>query len=478
MRAFSPPRGEREICKDHPVTLKNYDIAELRRLDVAHHLPAQQDHRLMAELGGSRIITRAEGCTIVDGDGVSLLDGMAGLWCVQVGYGRAELAEAAREQMLELAYYNTFFKTAAPPTIILATKLAELLGGQLQHVFFNSSGSEAVDTVLRLARYYWQAKGQPQRNLIIARVNGYHGSTIAGASLGGMRHMHVQGGPWVPGIEHVMQPYPFGEGFGEDPLAFGERAADAIEQRILEVGPENVAAFIGEPVQGAGGVIIPPENYWPRVEAICRKYGILLVCDEVICGFGRLGRWFGHQHYGIKPDLVSMAKGLSSGYLPISAVGVADFIVDTLREVGGDFTHGYTYSGHPTCAAVALKNIEIMERETLVERTAGDAGPYLAAALKGLAEHPLVGEARSLGLIGAVEIVAEKGTNRRFPGAGKAALIVRDLCIQHGLMVRAVRDSIVMSPPLVISHDEIDRLVGTIRRALDEAWPTLTGLAD
>ncbi|HEY2660474.1 MAG TPA: aspartate aminotransferase family protein [Caulobacteraceae bacterium] len=458
------------------MTLKNYDIAELRRLDVAHHLPAQQDHKMMQELGGSRIITRAEGSTIYDGDGVALLDGMAGLWCVQVGYGRKELAEAAYEQMLELPYYNTFFKTASPPTVMLATKIAELLGGNLQHVFFNSSGSEAIDTVMRLARYYWQAKGQPERNILIARVNGYHGSTIAGASLGGMKHMHDQGGPWVPGIEHVMQPYPFGEGFGEDPTAFAQRAADAIEQRILEVGPEKVAAVIGEPVQGAGGVIIPPETYWPLVEKICRKYGVLLVCDEVICGFGRLGSWFGFQHYGVKPDLVSMAKGISSGYLPISAVGVADHIVDVLREVGGDFTHGYTYSGHPTAAAVALKNIEIIEREGLVERTKSDTGPYLAKALAELSKHPMVGEARSLGLIGCVEIVSQKGTNQRFGGKeGLAGLMVRDLCIKHGLMVRAVRDSIVFSPPLVITHAEIDRLVGTIRQALDEAEPALRG---
>jgi putrescine aminotransferase len=452
------------------VTIRNYDIAELRRLDVAHHLAAQQDHGLMRDLGGARIITRAEGCTIYDGDGRALLDGMAGLWCVQVGYGRKELAEAAYEQMLELPYYNTFFKTAAPPTVLLATRIAELLGGDLQHVFFNSSGSEAIDTVIRLARYYWQIKGQPQRNVIIARVNGYHGSTIAGASLGGMKHMHEQGGPWLPGIEHVMQPYHFGEGFGEDPAAFAARAAQAVEDRILEVGPENVAAFVGEPVQGAGGVIIPPESYWPRVEAICRKYGILLVCDEVICGFGRLGRWFGFQHFGVKPDLVSMAKGLSSGYLPISAVGVADHIVEALRSTGDDFVHGYTYSGHPTAAAVALKNLEIMERENLVERVRADAGPYLAKALASLSDHPLVGEARSLGLIGCVEIVAAKGTNRRFPGKpGSAGLVVRDLCIEHGLMVRAVRDSIVMSPPLVISHAEIDQLVGTLRRALDGA---------
>ena len=459
------------------MSLRNYDIAELRRLDVAHHLPAHQDHGLMRDLGGARIITRAEGSTIYDGDGVGLLDGMAGLWCVQVGYGREELAKAAYDQMIELAFYNTFFKTASPPTVLLATKIAELLGGNLQHIFFNNSGSEAADTVLRLARYYWQAKGQPNRSIIIARTNGYHGSTIAGASLGGMKHMHEQGGPWVPGIEHVLQPYPFNEGFGEDPAAFGERAAQEVEDRILQVGPENVAAFFGEPVQGAGGVIIPPETYWPRIEAICKKYGILLAVDEVICGFGRLGQWFGFQHYGVTPDLVSMAKGLSSGYLPISAVGVADHIVDVLREVGTDFVHGYTYSGHPTASAVALKNIEIMEREGLVERTRTDTGPYLARALAELSSHPLVGEARSLGLIGAVEIVAKKGTNERFGGKeGPAGLIVRDLCIKHGLMVRAVRDSIVMSPPLIITHAEIDRLVGTIRKALDEAEPALKAL--
>jgi putrescine aminotransferase len=456
------------------MSLRNHDIAELRRLDVAHHLPAQQNYALMHEAGGSRIITRAEGVFIHDGDGAKILDGMAGLWCVQVGYGREELAKAAYDQMLELPYYNTFFKTVAPPTVTLAAKVSSLLGGHFSHVFFNSSGSEAVDTVIRMARYYWQCKGQPERNVIISRTNGYHGSTIAGASLGGMKAMHAQGGPWLPGIEHIAQPYAFGEGFGEDPEAFGLRAADALEERILEVGPEKVAAFIGEPVQGAGGVIIPPASYWPRIEAICRKYGILLVCDEVICGFGRLGQWFGFQHFGVTPDLVSMAKGLSSGYLPISAVGVASYVVETLREAGADFVHGYTYSGHPTCAAVALKNLEIIEREDLVRRVREDAGPYLAKGLAELAQHPMVGEARSLGLIGAVEIVAQKGTNRRFGGKeGKAGPIVRDLCIQHGLMVRAVRDTVVMSPPLVISHGEIDQLLGIIRNALDEAEPIL-----
>jgi putrescine---pyruvate transaminase len=452
------------------------EVAELKRLDVSHHLPGQTDYKLQAQLGGSRIITKASGCLIHDADGNEILDGMAGLWCVNAGYGREELAKVAYEQMLELPYYNTFFKTATAPAVRLAATIASKLGHGLNHVFFNSSGSEANDTVFRLVRHYWAVKGQPWRQIIIGRWNGYHGSTVAGASLGGMKFMHEQGALPVPGVEHIMQPYLFGEALGEDPEAFAARAADALEERILKVGPHNVAAFIGEPVQGAGGVIIPPPGYWTRIEAICRKYGILLVSDEVICGFGRLGRWFGFQHFGIRPDIVSMAKGLSSGYLPISATAMSGEIVQTLRE-GGEFVHGYTYSGHPTSAAVALRNIEILEREHLVERTAEDTGPYIAKALDRLRGHPLVGEARSLGLIGGVEIVAKKGTNDRFRGKeGNAGPVVRDICIRRGLMVRAIRDTIVFCPPLIISHAQIDRLVDTIHAALDEAMPILLAM--
>lgn len=452
---------------------RNYDIAELKRLDVAHHLPAQQDYQLIEDMGGSRIVTHAEGCYIHDGDGNRILDGMAGLWCVNVGYGRKELAEAAFEQMQELPFYNTFFKTVTPPAVLLAQKIAGLTGGKLQHIFFNASGSEANDTVFRMVRHYWTLKGQPKRKIFISRWNAYHGSTVAGVSLGGMKFMHEQGDLPIPGVEHVRQPYWFGEGYGEDPVQFGKDCAKAIEDRILEVGPENVAAFIGEPVQGAGGVILPPPGYWQEVEAICRKYGILLVADEVICGFGRTGEWFGHQTYGFTPDLVAMAKGLSSGYLPISAVAVSSDIVEVLKT-GGDFVHGFTYSGHPVAAAVALRNIEILEREGLVARTRDDTGPYLAKALARLADHPLVGEVRSVGLIGAVEIVAEKGTNKRWGGAeGNAGPVVRDLCIEGGLMVRGIRDTIVMCPPLIISHDEIDELVGIIAKALDDALPLL-----
>lgn len=455
---------------------RNYDIAELKRLDVAHHLPAQQDYKLIEDMGGSRIVTHAKGCYIHDGDGNRILDGMAGLWCVNVGYGREELVDVAAEQMRELPFYNTFFKTVTPPTVMLAQKIAGLTGGKLQHVFFNASGSEANDTVFRMVRHYWKVKGEPQRKIFISRWNGYHGSTVAGVSLGGMKVMHEQGDLPIPGVEHVRQPYWFGEGFGTDKAEFAKACADAVEAKILEVGPENVAAFIGEPVQGAGGVIIPPDGYWQQVEAICRKYGILLVADEVICGFGRTGEWFGHQTLGFTPDLVPMAKGLSSGYLPISAVAVSSEIVEVLKT-GGDFVHGFTYSGHPVCAAVALRNIEIIERENLVSRVRDDVGPYLAEALSRLDDHPLVGETRSIGLLGAVEVVSKKGTNERFSGKeGTAGPIIRDFCIENGLMVRGIRDTIVMSPPLIISRAEIDELVDIIRRSLDQAMPALKEL--
>jgi putrescine aminotransferase len=453
---------------------RNYDIAELKRLDVAHHLPAQQDYKLIEDMGGSRIVTHAEGCYIYDGDGNRILDGMAGLWCVNVGYGREELVHAAAEQMRELPFYNTFFKTATPPTVLLAEKVASLTGNRLPHVFFNASGSEANDTIFRMVRHYWKTRGEPNRKIFISRWNAYHGSTVAGVSLGGMKAMHAQGDLPVPGVEHVRQPYWYGEGRDMSPEEFGLACAKAIEDKILEVGPENVAAFIGEPIQGAGGVIIPPANYWPEVEKIVRKYGILLVCDEVICGFGRTGNMWGHETVGVKPDMIAMAKGLSSGYMPISATAVSKEIVDVLKT-GGDFVHGFTYSGHPVAAAVALKNIEIMQREKLVERVRDDVGPYLAKALATLNDHPLVGETRSVGLLGAVEIVADKATGARFGGAeGTAGPMVRDLCIENGLMVRGIRDTIVMCPPLIISHEEIDTIVATIRRALDLAAPRLT----
>lgn len=441
-------------------------------LDRAHHLHPFTDFKALGE-EGSRVITRAEGVYIHDSEGHRILDGMAGLWCVNLGYGRRELVEAAAEQMAELPYYNTFFKTTHPPVARLAEKLCDLAPAHMNRVFFTGSGSEANDTVLRMVRRYWALEGRPEKQWIIGRENGYHGSTVAGLSLGGMAPMHGQGGPRVPGIAHIRQPYWFGEGRDQSPEAFGRACAAALEEKILELGEENVAAFIAEPVQGAGGAIMPPASYWPAVKEVLAKYDILLVADEVICGFGRLGEWFGSQHYGLAPDLMPIAKGLSSGYLPIGGVLVGDRVADTLIEEGGEFFHGFTYSGHPTCAAVALRNLELLEAEGVVERVRDDLGPYLAERWAGLAEHPLVGEARSLGLMGALELI-DPATGERFDEALSAGNLCRDICFATGLVMRSVGDTMIIAPPLVITRDEIDELVRLARRALDETARRLT----
>jgi putrescine aminotransferase len=435
-------------------------------LDRQHYLHPFTDFKSL-HARGARVIVKAEGVYLHDSDGQRILDGMAGLWCVNVGYGRRELAEAAYRQMLELPYYNSFFQTAHPPAIELARRLVELTPPQFNRVFFTGSGSEGNDTVVRLVRRYWDLMGQPQRKVIISRVNAYHGSTMAGASLGGMAFMHEQGGLPIPDIVHIPQPYWYGEGGELAPAEFGLRAARALEQKILELGADRVAAFIGEPIQGAGGVIIPPDSYWPEIQRICDRHGILLVADEVICGFGRTGYWFGSELYGIRPDLMTLAKGLSSGYLPIGAVMVADRVADVLIERGGEFAHGYTYSGHPVACAVASANLALIEQEDLVRRTREETGPYLAARWRELAEHPLVGEARSVGLIGALELVRDKSRRQFFDKRGEVGTICRDFCFQNGLIMRAVRDTMIISPPLVITLGQIDELAAKARRCLD-----------
>lgn len=451
---------------------RNYDADTLIREDMAHHMHPFTDHKALHEEGGGRIITHADGVYIWDAKGQRYLDGMAGLWCVNAGYGRRELVQAAAEQMLELPFYNTFFKTTNVPATELSRVLCELTPPNFNHAFFANSGSEANDTILRMVRHFWVLEGKPEKQVIISRKNAYHGSTVAGLSLGGMAPMHAQGGV-VPGIEHVRQPYWYGEGEDMDPDAFGLVCAKAIEDKILELGADKVAAFIGEPIQGAGGVIIPPKTYWPEVNRICKKYNILLICDEVICGFGRTGHWFGHGAFGIEADMLTMAKGLSSGYLPISAVMVGDRVYRTLYDKGGEFYHGYTYSGHPAACAVALKNIEIIRREGLVERVHSETGPYLAEALKRLAKHPLVGEARSLGLIGAIELVKDKKTRKTFTPVGKVGTRARDYCINGGLIMRAVRDSLIMSPPLTITKPQIDEMLGLAEKAIDKTMKDL-----
>lgn len=436
-------------------------------LDALHHLHPFTNHKSL-RASGARVMVRGEGPYIFDSEGKRVLDGMAGLWTANIGHSRRELAEAAYAQMLELPFYNTFFKTTHPPVAALAHKLAQLAPGNLNQVFFGSSGSEANDTAIRLIRHYWALKGEPKRRIIISRKSAYHGSTIAAGSMGGMAHVHAHSYPLYEGFRHIIDPYWYGESEeGESPDEFGLRAARALEEEILAVGPENVAAFAGEPVQGAGGVKIPPKTYWPEIQRIVDKYGILLLADEVITGFGRLGTWFASEYYGIRPNLISFAKAATSGYIPLSGVLIDDKIADALMEHDDDFHHGYTFSGHPVACAVALKNLEIMERERLVPRVKEFGGPALAKLLAKFAEHPLVGEVRSVGLLGAIELVADKRTRRRFADLGRVGMICRDHFFREGFIMRAVFDTMVMAPPLIWTQEQFDEAEAVMRRALD-----------
>ena len=444
---------------------------EWQSLDAAHYLHPFTDHAALGRKG-TRLITRAAGVYLYESGGRQILDGMSGLWCVNLGYGRRELADTAYRQLLELPYYNSFFQVAHPPAIELARLLVEVTPPQFNHVFFTGSGSEANDTVVRAVRRYWDVLGQPERNVIISRHNAYHGSTVAAASLGGMAPMHAQGGLPIPGIVHIRQPYWYAEGrsaAGGDlsPDEFGLVAARALEEKILEIGPEKIAAFIGEPIQGAGGVIIPPPTYWPEIQRIVDKYGILLIADEVICGFGRTGEWFGSTYYGIRPDLMSIAKGMSSGYQPIGGVMIGDRIAEVLIGKGGEFHHGFTYSGHPVACAVSCATINILRREAIVERVRDDVGPYLQRRWAELSTHELVGETRIVGMIGALELVRDKAKRQLFANPGDVGTLCRDICIEQGLVMRAVRDTMIVAPPLVMKHSEVDELMERARRALD-----------
>ncbi|MBG6481140.1 aspartate aminotransferase family protein [Pseudomonas aeruginosa] len=445
--------------------ITNAKTREWQALSRDHHLPPFTDYKQLNEKG-ARIITKAEGVYIWDSEGNKILDAMAGLWCVNVGYGREELVQAATRQMRELPFYNLFFQTAHPPVVELAKAIADVAPEGMNHVFFTGSGSEANDTVLRMVRHYWATKGQPQKKVVIGRWNGYHGSTVAGVSLGGMKALHEQGDFPIPGIVHIAQPYWYGEGGDMSPDEFGVWAAEQLEKKILEVGEENVAAFIAEPIQGAGGVIVPPDTYWPKIREILAKYDILFIADEVICGFGRTGEWFGSQYYGNAPDLMPIAKGLTSGYLPMGGVVVRDEIVEVLNQ-GGEFYHGFTYSGHPVAAAVALENIRILREEKIIEKVKAETAPYLQKRWQELADHPLVGEARGVGMVAALELVKNKKTRERFTDKG-VGMLCREHCFRNGLIMRAVGDTMIISPPLVIDPSQIDELITLARKCLDQ----------
>jgi len=443
------------------------NMQTLQQLDARHHLHPFTD---TADLNahGVRVVTGGQGVYVTDGSGRRCLDAMSGLWCVNVGYGRREISEAAARQMNELPYYNTLFHTTTPPAAELAGLLSEVTPEGFDHAFFTGSGSEAVDSAYRIARHYWNTLGQPQRRLIVARENAYHGTTVAGAGIGGMPTMHAQGGDSFDAALRAPQPYWYGEGGDSDPAEFGLARARAVERLIDEAGPERVAAFIGEPVQGAGGVIVPPDSYWPEIQRICDERDILLIVDEVICGFGRTGPWFGSEACGLRPDMMTVAKGMSSGYLPIGGVLVGRRVADVISAEGGEFAHGHTYSGHPVCCAAAIENIRILRDEGIVERVERELVQAFRERWSRLADHPLVGEARSFGLLGAVELTPNPAARSPFAGpVGRAGRICREICIEQGLIMRAVRDSMVVAPPLVISLAELDELVERAWRSLD-----------
>ncbi|MCY4198998.1 MAG: aminotransferase [Gammaproteobacteria bacterium] len=423
---------------------------QLRRRDAAHHLHPFTDFADLAKKG-TRLVVRGQGVYIFEHSGHKLLDGMSGLWNVNMGYGQPSLINAAREQLETLPFYNSFFQCTTLPSVHLAEQLSEISG--LSHVFFTNGGSDANDTQLRLVKRFWQLQGKPEKRIVIGRENAYHGSTLASASLGGMKPMHTQGDLPIPDIVHVDQPYYFGAQTNESPEAFAQSLANQLDERIKVLGPSNVAAFIGEPVQGAGGVIIPPENYWPAIEAVCRRHDVLLIADEVITGFGRLGEWFAFQRMGFKPDLVTFAKGVTSGYIPLGGVLVGDRVAKTLTSDGGEFAHGFTNSGHPVACAVGLANLKLMHDTNVLAHVREEAEPYLRALMAELAsKHEIIAEARLLGLMGAFEL----GTPDSPKTLGETC---RDLATKAGLVMRATGNTMIIAPPLVISKSEIDELI-------------------
>lgn len=438
----------------------------LRELDAAHHLhPFTNTRTLNAK--GVRVIKSAAGVYLLDTDGNRILDGMSGLWCVAAGYGRREIIQAVTRQMEELPFYNTFFNTSHPPVIELSRLLATLTPPQFNRFFFTGSGSDANDTIFRLVRYYWELQGKPGKQLFISRRNGYHGSTVAAASLGGFTPMHKQGGLPIPGIFHAPQPFWWAHGGDGDPEEFGRQVVRQTLELIDGLGAENVAAMIGEPIQGAGGVIIPPKSYWPELARGLKERDILLISDEVICGFGRTGRWFGCELVGTEPDFLTLAKAITSGYIPLGAVAVSDRIAAVLLANGDEFAHGYTYSGHPAACAAAIANLHVMQSERLVERVREDIGPYLQRKWRGLVEHPLVGEATMEGLIGSLQLTPDKSARAAFPDPGKIGLVARDFSFQNGLVMRAVGDRMIIAPPLILSRSEADELIEKAIRTLD-----------
>ena len=423
------------------------------------------------EVEGPLVITEGEGVFVRDENGKTYLEGMAGLWCASLGFSERRLAEAAYRQMLKLPMYHTFLHKATDVGIDLAGKLLGLAPAGMSKVFFVNSGSEANDTAVKLVTYYNNALGRTRKKKIISRMKAYHGVTVAAASLTGIPNNHRGFDLPIAGILHVECPHYFRYGLpGETEEAFATRIANSLEQRILAEGPETVAAFIAEPLMGAAGVILPPVSYWEKVQSVLKRYDVMLIADEVICGFGRTGDLWGSVTFGLEPDIISCAKALSSGYLPIGAVMVSQQIYDALvteSEKTGVFSHGFTYSGHPVASAVALESLKIYEERNILSHIRRIA-PRMQSGLCQFATHPLVGEVRGIGLVGAIELVADKESKAPFdPAAGVGAFLI-SRGHHHGIILRAMGDSIAFCPPLIITENEIDLMLDRFGRALED----------
>lgn len=441
-----------------------WDTATLVQMDIDHMLhPVTNLHQHART--GPLVLARGSGSRIFDTDGKEYIDAFAGLWNVNVGHGRSELAEAAREQIENLAFAPTFFGLATPPAIELAAKLATMYPGPVNHFTFTSGGAESNETAIKIARYFWSIQGRPEKVKILSRLQGYHGIAMGALSATGIPAYWAHFGPRPEGFLHLSAPYPYRNAGELDEAGFVDALCAELEATIEREGAGTIAAMIGEPVQGAGGVIVPPQSYWPRVAEILRANEILLIADEVITGFGRTGTLFGVQQYGIEPDIVSIAKGITSGYVPLGAVGVSDTIYRQMIEPDQMFMHGFTYAGHPVACAVALRNIRIIEEED-VTSNAREVGAYLLDRLQEIAPHPHVGEVRGKGMMLMVELVADKRSKAKFDPSLNIGGKMQAATRERGIIVRCSNDGIAIAPPLILTHDEADRIAQAIQRAV------------
>jgi 4-aminobutyrate---pyruvate transaminase len=438
--------------------------------DIANHLHPYT-HLKKHESEGPLVITEGKGIHVYDENGKEYIEGLAGLWCTALGFGEERLVDAATRQLKRLPYYHIFNHKSHDVAAELAERLIALMPVKMSKVFFNNSGSEANDTAVKMVWYYNNARGRHRKKKIIARMKGYHGVTVAAASLTGLANNHRDFDLPIDNIRHADCPhhYRFAKP-GESEEAFATRLADSLEAQILREDPETVAAFIAEPVMGAGGVIVPPKTYFEKIQAVLKKYDVLLIADEVICGFGRTGNMWGSETFGLKPDILTMAKALSSAYLPISATAISEELYQAFvaqSEKLGQFAHGFTYSGHPVCCAVAVETLKIYEERDIVAQVRKVA-PRLQSGMRRFADHPLVGEVRGVGLIAAAELVRDKASKAPFDPKQAVGPLFAARAQEHGLIVRAMGDSIALCPPLIISGDEIDEMLRRFGQALDD----------